>query len=179
MEPLSYPNTRVSTNRFAGSLLVCPISVDSVGFHDGFEHVEQLLAFDRFGEIGIHTGVEAPLPIHRECVSRDRDDRCIGAPSPLGLTNRLGGCQAVHVWHLHIHENDIKTIFGCLPDRNCLLSVIGDRHAMSTTLQQSLCQFLIGQSVFGQQNAQLRYCARQRRIRFITGKSRLQFSAIA
>jgi len=77
---------------------------------------------DRFGDVGVHTGVKASLFILFECMGRHGNDRNMAAAGALFLSYGDGSLEAVHARHLHVHQNQV--IVPILPHFYHLLSVL-------------------------------------------------------
>ncbi len=85
-------------------------------------------------------------------MSRHRDDRDAFAGTGFLLANASGRLDPVHHRHLQVHQDQVERF--CLNPSHSDRTVIGNDHLVTPTVQQPDGQFLIGQSVFDQQDFQ-------------------------
>ena len=68
------------------------------------------------------------------------------------MTNRPGRLQAIHSWHLHVHQHQIKII--SLHRFHRFTTVVRHHHAVPTPLKELACDLLVDDAVLGEQDAQ-------------------------
>jgi hypothetical protein len=86
---------------------------------DSLQELEHVSPFQRLAEVVVHPGGETTIPIANHRVRRHRHDGGMLTCSLLGLTDADRRFKAVHLGHLHIHEDQIE----------CLLA--GSFHSLS------------------------------------------------
>jgi len=91
----------------------------------------------RLGHKISHTGKVAAFALFEAGVGRHRDYGQI-CPGWM-LANTAGGLQAVHAWHLYVHQHSVKTLLCQLIDGERTVAALGDRSGIS---QPSLSQQL-------------------------------------
>jgi hypothetical protein len=67
------------------------------------------------------------------------------------LTNLPGGAEAVHFWHLHVHQDDIYRLL--FQGGNDFVAGVGDTGDVTQSLQHAQGNFLVGGVVFGEEDA--------------------------
>ncbi len=105
---------------------------------------------DRFGRVLVHTGLQAPLSVALQRVSGHRNDRHVMATGFLRPANRSRRLQAVHLWHLNVHQDHIEVLG--LQGSETFQPVVGDDNVVSLFCQYCNCQFLIDETVFDQED---------------------------
>ena len=68
------------------------------------------------------------------------------------LANTARGLQAVHAWHLYVHQHSVKTLLCQLIER--FLTAGGQYNLCACPLQQLGCHLLVGLTVVNQQQPQ-------------------------
>ena len=63
-----------------------------------------------FREVRVHSGLETLLPVSHHRVSGQPDDRSMAPDRRLSLSDGRGRLQAVHLWHLKVHENEVEPL---------------------------------------------------------------------
>ena len=81
---------------------------------------------------------------------RHGDDRDVGLAGHLPPADGNGRLQAIHLGHLHVHQNQIEPPFVKRTQR--FQPVVGDEYLMAFPLQQRGGYTLIDDVVFGKQN---------------------------
>ena len=104
---------------------------------------------DRLGDEVVHSGLFASQPVFVEGVGGHRQNRRLAATRQ--GANGAGGFEAVHVRHLHVHQNQRVSRRARLIQR---LPAVG-RHIdrQTGTVQQFQRDFTVDRLVFGKQNA--------------------------
>ena len=115
-----------------------------------FERIGEFGRPDRFGDVVVHPGVQASLAIVLHRVGGQRDD----ARPRRAVTLDDGSCrlQAVHFWHLHVHQDDVVHRFA---DRGYRLrAVVRDVGGVAHSLEQLQHELLVDGVVLGEQDPQ-------------------------
>jgi hypothetical protein len=103
----------------------------------------------RLGEVVVHAGGQAGLPVLLEGIGRHRDDgQGLGR---VPLADQPGGLQAVHHRHLHVHQHQVEA--AALDQAHGLLAVVGQGVVQAPAAQQHARHLLVGGVVLGQQDA--------------------------
>ena len=94
----------------------------------------------------IHARFQAGIAVFKKCVGGHRQ---YGDFRPAGQGANVAGCfQAIHDWHLHVHQYQIK--FLAAGQGKCLSAITGDADLNAGTLQQLGGDFFIGRVIFGE-----------------------------
>ena len=109
----------------------------------------QVVGSDRLGEITVHSRVQTTFSIAFHGVGGYGDDGRVRAVF-FGLSDGLRRLETVHVGHLYVHQDKIKTMRPELLDR--FVPVVGHDHLVSLLSQQADCQFLVHRAVLGHQD---------------------------
>src|SRR6266851_3477700 len=60
---------------------------------------------DRLADVAIHPGPQTLFLVALHRVGRHRKDGHVNAAYPFPITDRACSFEAVHYWHLHVHED--------------------------------------------------------------------------
>ena len=63
---------------------------------------------DRLGDVAVEAGGQAALAVPLHGVGGQGDDREVRPRAPLGLPDRGGRLEAVHLGHLHVHQDQVE-----------------------------------------------------------------------
>ena len=118
---------------------------------DGREEGRDL---ERLGDVPVHPGFEAALAVALHGVGRHGDDRdVLTARGPLALADRGGGLEAVHLRHLHVHEDQVERL-GAPAPRAPPCPLAATTTSCAPLFQQPHRQLLVDGVVLGQEDAQ-------------------------
>ena len=112
----------------------------------------EILAPHRLGEIIVHAGLQAAIPVALHGVGGHGDDRRPGPAVGLAVPNRPGRLEAIHDRHLNIHQHDVERF--AIHRRKRLLPVTNNGHMVSQFLQHSDGHPLVDRIVLRQQHPQ-------------------------
>src|ERR1035441_3366857 len=97
-----------------GCVVTLAIAHNRFRRHPGFlKSLQQRVEFwapNRLGEVAIHAGVDAALVVALHGVRGHSDDGLVPAGAALGLADRGGGFEAIHLWHLYIHQHQVERL---------------------------------------------------------------------
>ena len=99
----------------------------------------------RFAEVVVHAGIEAVLAVARHGVGRHGDD--VWAFGGVARTDLPGRFQAVHLRHLHVHQDDI--IGGGGEGLEGFVAVGDNVGGVTETFEHVKHDFLVNKIVFG------------------------------
>src|SRR6266700_659437 len=103
--------------------------VDRVLHTSGEDHV-QTKATERFGNVVIHSCLKTTLTVSSHSMRCHGDNRNMGTTYLFFLANLPCHCQAVHLRHLHVHEDQVE--FAGLPLRQRLKTIRGHDDSMAS-----------------------------------------------
>ena len=118
----------------------------------GPEGCLQIALANGFGQVTVEAGRQTALAVALHGVGRQGEDRYVPFASRFAQPDRLNRFEAVHLRHLHVHENDVE-----LTGVECIerLAAVGcDDHGMSDPLQHVDSHLLVHVMILGQQNPQ-------------------------
>src|ERR1019366_1738666 len=93
---------------------------------------------NRLGEVAIHAGVDAALVVALHGVRGHSDDGLVPAGAALGLADRGGGFEAIHLWHLYIHQHQVERLL--LHRRHRLSPIAGQGHSVAAFFEHPFRQ---------------------------------------
>src|SRR5580704_2650078 len=113
---------------------------------------EQLGSTERFGDIRVHAGCEAPLLVTLHGVGGESDDGNVRAAATFCFANRGGGLKAIHLGHLNIQQDDVET---ALLGRGNSITTVGDcGNETAALFEKADGEELVYGVVFGQKYVQ-------------------------
>ena len=109
---------------------------------------------DRLGDIIVHARGQAALAVVGQGVGGHGHDGDMPAPALLLLANPPRGLKAVHLRHLHVHENDVEAVLR--KPRENFLAVGRHLDGVAPPGENLVDQLLIDQAVFADKDPQRR-----------------------
>ena len=110
---------------------------------------KELRGVDRLGHMVVHARGQAGGTVLAEGIGRHREDRC-GRMGRL-RADALRCFQAVHEWHLHVHQDQVVGVVQSQFDSD--RTVVGERDFHADEAQQFDRHLLVHRVVLGQQHA--------------------------
>ena len=110
------------------------------------------LGVQRLGDVIVHAGRQAPLPVPLHRVRRHRHDRNVAPRRPLQTPDGRRRLEPVHLRHLHVHQHQVERRPADRLER--LDPRGGDRDGVPALLQEAHRELLVDHVVLGQEDAQ-------------------------
>src|SRR5579872_6967651 len=115
---------------------------------------KQLLRVDRLGHVVVHSSFQAALPVAFHSVSSHGYDAEPTSRCLFFASNGGGGFEAIHLWHLEIHQYDIERVAPVfLKNLERLAAIVGRRNHVSCFLQYTDYELLVHFVVLNQQQS--------------------------
>ena len=76
--------------------------------YDLFNQCVQFVSPDRLGNVSVHSGLQAALPVPRHRMRGHGDNGQVLSGGRLLLPDGGGGLKAVHDGHLNVHQDQVK-----------------------------------------------------------------------
>jgi hypothetical protein len=105
---------------------------------------------DRLGDVGVHTGRQAAIPVFLQRVGSHGDDGQMRARRLAGA-NVEGRRDAVHFGHLHVHQYQHIVCLG--KALQALLAIVGEVEGDTEAAEHGRRQLLVNAVVIDQQHA--------------------------
>ena len=121
---------------------------DQSGLHYALDGGIEVRGLHRFGDIIVHTGRQTALAIPLHGVGSHGDDGQVSPAGFLLFANGGRSREAIHDGHLYVHQYDIEGLAGQRVDG--FLTIRGDHHSVSPSLQQAQCQCLVDEVILRQ-----------------------------
>ena len=122
---------------------------------------EQGVGVDRLGDVIVHARVETAPAVFAEHIGRHREDG--HGRAARGGTDGARGIEAIHFWHLHVHQDDVVIVL--CRKRDGARAVLRQIGLQPDAAQQFERDHLIDRVVFGQQHARMGVIAFEHRRR--------------
>ena len=115
------------------------------------ERAEKNFGFERFGNVIIHARVEATFAVSLHGVGGHGNDGNVVTGLEFAFANQAGCVEAIHVGHLHIHQDcAIGGIAGFLKRLRARFHCV---HGEACLLEKDDRQFLVDRIIFGKQDS--------------------------
>ena len=93
------------------------------------QDLDQVRGMYGLGQVAVHAGLQAALPVALHGVGGHGDDRGMGHACRFPFADHGGGLEAAHHRHLHVHQDDVEA--ACRVERQRLLTVVGHLHVVA------------------------------------------------
>ena len=114
--------------------------------------IHKVLAADGLGDVIVHSGAQVLFPVAGHGVGSHGNNRNVQSGLLLLSPDSLCSFHSIHFRHLHVHENQIKTVLTVGLDRSNAIACNGD--GMACGLEHLGGNFLVKRVVFRQQDPQ-------------------------